>query len=123
MEFTAFLLFRRKVSLSEVYVSRNSLHFIYAGRSHVKELKPELSVFLSILAVFSNGENLVDRQIVKGLSAAAGPFDLDEFDLPSLSESKVQANVTLGEIAAAASNLLPAAPALGGQFHSCTHSH
>jgi len=39
---------------------RKSLHFIYAGRSRVKKLKGKLSVFLSILAVFSDGENLVN---------------------------------------------------------------
>jgi hypothetical protein len=122
MEFTAFLLFRRKESFSELLCFRKSLHFIYAGRSHVKKLKAKISVSLFILAVFSNGENLVSRQIVKGLSAATWPFDLDEFDLTGLSQSKVEAKVTLREIAASASNFLPAAPALGGQFHSCTHS-
>ena len=99
-----------------------SLHFIYAGRSHVKELKAELSVFLSILAVFSNGENLVNGQILQGMSTSAGPFDLDEFDLPGLSESKVQAKVTLGEITATTSDFFPAVLALSGQFHSGTHS-
>ena len=65
---------------------------------------------------------MVGRQIVKGLSAAAWPFDLDEFDLPSLSESKVEAKVTLGEITAATSDFFPAVLALSGQFHSGTHS-
>ena len=93
---------------------RKSLHFIYAGRSRVKKLKGKLSVFLSILAVFSNGENLVNGQVVQGLSAAAWPLDLYEFNLPGLSESKVWAEIVLREITAATSNFLPAANAPSG---------
>ena len=77
---------------------RKSLHFIYAGRSHVKKLKAKLSVFLSILAVFSNSENSVNGQILQGLSTSVGPIHLDEADLLGLSKSKVQAEVTLEEI-------------------------
>jgi hypothetical protein len=88
MEFIAFLLFRRKESLWEVYVSLVTAKLsvlYYAGHSRVKELKSKLSVFLSILAVFSNGDKSVDRQVVQGLSAAAWPLDLDEFDFFRLS--------------------------------------
>jgi len=71
---------------------------------------------------FFDRVELVCRKILESIDLAAWPFDLDEFDLPSLSESKVQAKVTLGEITAATSDFFPAVLALSGQFHSGTHS-
>ena len=56
---------------------------------------------MSILAVFSNGENLINRQIVQDLPAAAWPFNLYECDVPGLrvllSESEATSDQVLAE--------------------------
>src|SRR5207245_11537427 len=76
------------------------------------------SNFHQALAVL-NGEEVVSWYVLDGFHLAGGPVDLDQVDACPSRQAEVQAQITRGEIAAAAPNLVPLNQIAGHHLHAC----